>query len=214
MDYPEWELWALDRATAQTQDTKCGNEAKRSRKLLVSRRSAEVESSICGEQLAIIAHLEAARAEDMKDVRHPSRPPWMYEGTRGGWRPQEEIRRAIYVGWRANVYRLVDCGSFYRSLAESVKRGLIKRDVIKPREHERGYTHYPRLQLPPSKRRKRAIRLYATLDAPDLRFLSEYRLEAFPPGHQLALAALIPMIGRIEPILPSCICFGPTHRSA
>jgi hypothetical protein len=139
-----------------------------------------VGSSISGEQRAIIAHLEAARAEDMKDVTHPSGPPWMYEGTRGGWRPQEEIRRAIYVGWRASVYRWVDCGSFYRSLAELVKRGLIKRDVIKPREHERGFKHYPRLQLPPSKHRKRAMRLYAPLNAPDLRFLSEYRLEASP----------------------------------
>jgi hypothetical protein len=139
-----------------------------------------VGSSIPGAQLAIIAHLEAARAEDLKDVRHPSGPPWMYEGTRGGWRPQEEIRRAIYVGWRASVYRLVHCGGFYRSLAEAVKRGWIKRDVIKPREYERGHRHYPRLQLPASKRRKRAIRLYATLDAPELRFLSEYRLEAFP----------------------------------
>jgi hypothetical protein len=141
-----------------------------------------VASSISGEQRAIIAHLEAARAEDMKDVMHPSGPPWMYEGTRGGWRPQEELRRAIYVGWRANVYRWVDCGSFYRSLVELVKRRLIKCDVIKPREHERAFKLYPRLQLPPSKRRKRAIRLYATLNAPDLRFLSEYRLEAFPPG--------------------------------
>jgi hypothetical protein len=102
----------------------------------------------------------------------------MYEGTRGGWRTQEEIRQAIYVGWRASVYRWVDCGSFYRSLAGLVKQGLIKCDVIKPREHERGFVRYPRLQLPPSKQRKRAIRLYATLNAPDLKFLSEYRLEA------------------------------------
>ena len=139
-------------------------------------------SSISGEQRTIIAHLEVAHAEDMKDVTHPSGPPWMYEGTRGGWRPQEEIRRAIYVGWRASVYSWVECGSFYRSLAGLVKQGLIKRDVINPREHERGLKPYPRLKLPPSKQRRRAIWLYATLNAPDLRFLSEYRWEAFPPG--------------------------------
>src|SRR5207249_2198611 len=80
----------------------------------------------CRHQLLAIAHLKAARAEDMKGVTHPSEPPWMYEGTRGGWRTQEEIRQAIYVGWKASVYRWVDCGSFYRSLAGLVKQGLIK----------------------------------------------------------------------------------------
>src|SRR5271169_3271513 len=36
---------------------------------------------ISDEQRAIIAHLEAARAEDLKGVTHPSGPPWMYQGT-------------------------------------------------------------------------------------------------------------------------------------
>jgi hypothetical protein len=101
----------------------------------------------------------------------------MYQGTRGGWRPQREIRRAIYSNW-SSIYRWVDCGSLYRSLAGLVKRGLIKRGVINPREHECGFKLYPRLKLPPSKQRRRAIRLYAALNAPDLRFLDEYKLEA------------------------------------
>jgi hypothetical protein len=58
-----------------------------------------------------------------------------------------------------------------------VKRGLIKRDLIKPWEHERGFKPYPRLKLDPSKQRRRTIRLYAALNAPDLRFLDEYKLE-------------------------------------
>jgi hypothetical protein len=131
---------------------------------------------ISDEQRAIIARLEAARAEDLKGVTHPSGPPWMYQCTRGGWRPHWEIRRAIY-GSSCSVYRWVDCGSLYRSLAGLVKRGLIKRDVINPREHERGLKPYPRLKLPPSKQRRRAIWLYAALNAPDLRFLDEYKLE-------------------------------------
>jgi hypothetical protein len=77
----------------------------------------------------------------------------------------------------SSVYRWVDCGSLYRSLAGLVKRGLIKRDVINPREHQRGLKPHPRLKLPPSKQRRRAIWLYATLNAPDLKFLDEYKLE-------------------------------------
>jgi len=143
--------------------------------------TVDMRRDISGEQYVIIAHLEAARAQDMKDVTHPSGPPWMYQGMRGGCRPEEEIWRAIYGGRRANVYRWLDCGSFHRSLARLVKRGLIKRGVVNPWEHTRGSKHYPRLKLPPSKRRRHAIRLYATLNAPDLRFLYEYRLEAPPP---------------------------------
>src|SRR5262252_7258229 len=125
---------------------------------------------------AIIAHLEAARSEDLKGVNHPSGPPWTYQGTRAGWRPQREIRRAIYGGW-SGVYSWLYCGSLYRSLAGLVKRGLIQRDVIDPWDHKLGVKLYPRLNLAPSKQRRRAIRLYAALNAPDLRFLEEYKLE-------------------------------------
>jgi hypothetical protein len=125
---------------------------------------------------AIIAYLEAARAEDLKGINHPSGPPWMYQGTRGGWRPQREIRRAIYGGW-SGIYRWLYCGSLYRSLAGLVKRGLIQRDVINPRDHKLGVKLYPRLNLPPSKQGRRAILLYAALNAPDLRFLDGYKLE-------------------------------------